>query len=129
MKLLGIDYGESKIGLAIGDNESRVAIPFDIIKNQDKRNSIEEIKNVCQKENIKKIIVGLPINPQASSSDQIKKIEDFIFQLANSTGIEVESQDERFSTQEAQKLIEKNKTQDDDISAMLILQSYIDKKF
>ncbi|MEK7072643.1 MAG: Holliday junction resolvase RuvX, partial [Patescibacteria group bacterium] len=55
-----------------------------------------------------------------------RKIENFIIQLKEKTGLEVEGKDERFSTQEAQKLITKNKAKDDDVSAMLILQNYFD---
>lgn len=126
MKLLGIDYGESKIGLAIGDIESGVATPFGVLKNLGLNNVLDEIKKICQKEGIGKVIVGVPINPLALESAQIRTVENFILQLKEKTGLIVEGKDERFSTQEAQKLIAKNKAQDDDISAMIILQSYFD---
>jgi len=127
MKLLGIDYGDSKIGLAIADVESGVATPFGVIKNLGWNNSIDEIKNLCEKERIEKIVVGIPVNMQEIESEQIKKIQKFISQLEEKTGLEVEGRDERFSTQEAQKLIQKNKANDDDLSAMLILQGYLDR--
>ncbi|MDO8669131.1 MAG: Holliday junction resolvase RuvX [Candidatus Buchananbacteria bacterium] len=126
MKLLGIDYGDSKIGLAIGDIESGVATPYGVIKNLGWNNAIHQIKSVCEKERIEKIIVGVPVNPMVIESEQIKKIEDFIFKLRTETGLEIIGQDERFSTQEAQKLIAKRKSKDDDVSAMLILQGYFD---
>ena len=127
MKLLGIDYGNSKIGLAIGDIESGMATPFGVIKNSGWNNAIDEIKKLCEKERIEKIVIGIPVNPDDIESEQIKKIQQFIDLLKEATGLEVSEQDERFSTQEAQKLIEKGKSKDDDLSAMLILQGYIDK--
>lgn len=126
MKLLGLDYGDSKIGLAIGDIESGVATPFGIIKNLGFNNVISEIKKICDKEGINKIIIGIPVNPMALESKQIRKIESVINKLKEKTGLEVVGRDERFSTQEAQKLIAKGKSKDDDISAMLILQNYFD---
>lgn len=126
MKLLGLDYGEAKIGLAIGDIESGVATPYGIIRNLGSNNLVSEIKKICDKERIGKIIIGVPVNPTLLDSPQIRKIENFIIQLKEKTGLEVEGRDERFSTQEAQKLITKNKAKDDDVSAMLILQNYFD---
>lgn len=126
MKLLGLDYGESKIGLAIGDIESGVATPFGVIKNLGTNNAIDEIKKLCDQERIEKIVIGVPVNPNTLDSEPIRRVESFIAKLKDKTGLEVIGRDERFSTQEAQKLISKNKSKDDDISAMLILQNYFD---
>ncbi|OGY44402.1 MAG: hypothetical protein A3B89_02175 [Candidatus Buchananbacteria bacterium RIFCSPHIGHO2_02_FULL_40_13] len=126
MKLLGLDYGEAKIGLAIGDLDSGVATPYGVIKNLGWNNVIHEIKNISDQEGITKIIVGVPVNPASLESEQIRKIENFIWQLKAKTGLEVLGQDERFSTQAAQKLIAKNRAHDDEVSAMLILQNYFD---
>lgn len=128
MKLLGLDYGEAKIGLAIGDLENGVAVPYGIIKNLGWNNAISEIKKLCDKEGISKIIIGVPVNPIFLESEQIKTIENFILQLKAKTGLEVEGQDERFSTQAAQKLITQHKAHDDDVAAMLILQNYFDSQ-
>ena len=127
MKILGLDYGEAKIGLAIGEVVSGVATPFGVIKNLGWNNLADEIKKICEKERIEKIVVGVPVKPQAIESTQIKKVDDFINLLKEKTGLEVHGQDERFSTQEAQKLIAKNRSKDDDLSAMLILQNYLDR--
>ncbi|NCN07161.1 Holliday junction resolvase RuvX [Candidatus Falkowbacteria bacterium] len=126
MKLLGLDYGESKIGLAIGDIESGVATPFGVIKNLGTNNAIDEIKKLCDHERIEKIVIGVPVNPNTLDSEPIRRVEGFIAKLKDKTGLEIIGRDERFSTQEAQKLISKNKSKDDDISAMLILQNYFD---
>jgi putative Holliday junction resolvase len=127
MKLLGIDYGESKIGLAVGEVEAGLATPFGLVKNDNWNQVFDDIKIICQKERIDKIVVGIPVNPLDPHSEQIEKVNKFISQLAEFTGVPVDSIDERFSTQEAQKLIEKKKSKDDELSAMLILQNYIDK--
>ncbi|HLD28337.1 MAG TPA: Holliday junction resolvase RuvX [Patescibacteria group bacterium] len=126
MKILGIDYGESKVGLAIGDTDSKVATPYNTIKNRNANILIKDITSVCQQESIDQIIVGLPINDQANSSGQIKKIEKFIADLKTATSLEVLAEDERFSTQMAHTMTGDGK-KDDSVSAMIILQSYFDK--
>mgnify|MGYP001571995610 CR=1 FL=1 len=125
MKLLGLDYGDVKIGLAIGDTYSRVASPFKILKNAGWNNLFQDLKLICQKEKIEKIIIGLPINKK--SPDQAKRVSDFIAALKEQLNIEVEIQDEQFTTAQASKLINNSKKHDDDIAAMLILQAYLDK--
>lgn len=127
MKLLGIDYGESKIGLAIGEIASGLATPYDVIKNRNWNQVFDDLKGVCDKERIDKIVVGVPVNHSAETSKQIDKVNKFMSQLSEFSGLPVDGIDERFSTQEAQKLIEKGKAHDDDLAAMLILQNYIDK--
>lgn len=126
MKVLGIDYGQAKIGLSLGDLESGVATPYGIIRNLGLNNLLDEVKNICAKEGIGRVVVGVPVNPNTLTSDAIKTVENFILQLKTKTGLAVIGQDERFSTQAAQKLIAKDRAQDDDIAAMLILQNYFD---
>ncbi|MFA4872263.1 MAG: Holliday junction resolvase RuvX [Patescibacteria group bacterium] len=125
MKLLGLDYGDSKVGLAIGSTDSKVASPFKILKNVGRNNLFAELKSLCAKEKIEKIIIGMPINKK--SPDQAERVSDFITELKEQLNIEVEIQDEQFTTVQASKLINNSKKNDDDIAAMLILQSYFDK--
>ncbi|MFA5047888.1 MAG: Holliday junction resolvase RuvX [Patescibacteria group bacterium] len=125
MKLLGLDYGESKVGLAIGDTESRLALPIAIIENNGKNILIREIFALCQKERIDQIILGLPTNTQSNDSQQTQRVKVFYEELKKQIKLEVVLYDERFSSQEAQKL--RPGKCDDDVAAMIILQSYLDK--
>jgi len=75
MKFIGIDYGQSKIGLALGDSESGVATPYGVVKNLGWNNAIDQLKGICEKERIEKIVIGIPVNPEEMESDQIKKLE------------------------------------------------------
>ncbi len=120
MKLLAIDYGDSKLGLALGDTESRVALPYKILKNSGWDDAIDQIKNICATENIGKIIIGSPIN----GAEQMKRVDGFIEQLKKTITLEIIKQDERFTTQEAARL-SPNRSEDD-VAAMLILQSHLD---
>lgn len=125
MKLLGIDYGDSKVGLAIGDTESCMSLPYEILKGQSWTNLFEELKKIIKSERIEKIIIGLPIDPKGKESMQAERVRVFIKKLEEEISIPVEVLDERYSTQEAQKLSPGR--QEDDVAAMLILQNYLDK--
>ncbi len=131
MKYLGIDYGEAKVGLAVGDEESRLALPYSIIKNKGRANLLKELSAVCQKEGIGKIIVGLPANTQAKGATiGEEKVKRFIKDLQTAVKLKVEAVSEVFSTKQARKLTagQKTKGRDDAVAAMIILQSYLDNR-
>jgi len=126
MKYLGIDYGDSKVGLAIGDSASGLALPYKILANRGAKGLLLEIKNICQQEKINQIIVGVPFNTQAKTATPAeKKVRDFIQALQAAVALPISEQSEIFSTKAAQKLSPGKR--DDDLAAMLILQSYLDK--
>lgn len=136
MSILGIDYGDKKVGLAISNDKERLALPLSIIQNQGNSNLVQEIKKVCADHNISKIVIGLPLTLASKEKDfqnkQTKKVLKFIGLLKRSVRkIEVVTEDERLSTKMANGLYQgkiKVKGQDDAVAAMLILQSYLDKQ-
>lgn len=128
MKILGIDYGESKVGVAIGDTESGVASPLTIIKNGGWKNLLNQLLNTCSENQVELIVVGMPVNTSDGQSKQMTRINEFGRKLAEISGIDVLYYDERFSTQAARRLSVNNKKHEDDLAAMLILQSYFDSR-
>ena len=127
-KYLGIDYGASKIGLALADLQTKIATPYKIlIKAKD---PIAKIKEICRQENIEKIIVGLPAGLKGVDSKQYKDVVNFINRLKQELSLEIIEQDEKMTSIYAQKLLRETKTKkfDDAVAAMLILQSYLDEK-
>lgn len=128
MKILAIDYGEKKVGLAFGDTESGFASPYKIIKDATWENLFNELSIICQKEWIGKIIVGSPLHDQSQFSGvQLDKIQKFIDHLQEKIDLPIEIVDESFSTGQAKKLIG-NKGDDDAVAAMILLQSYFDRE-
>ncbi|MFA6228428.1 MAG: Holliday junction resolvase RuvX [Patescibacteria group bacterium] len=126
MKYLGIDYGEAKVGLAMGDDESGMALPLKIIKNSGRQNLLKELAELIIAEDAGRVVVGLPINTRAESSNQTENVRRFSEELADRTQAEIILHDERFSSQEAQKL--RPGAKDDDLAAMIMLQSYLDSQ-
>lgn len=128
MSILGIDYGEKKIGLA--KSAGSLAVPFMIFENKGNDFVLKKIKEVCESESIDAVVVGVPKSlGGGKESKQHKKVLDFIQKLS-SLDKKIISEDERLSTKMAREMSKdmKNKGDDDATSAMLILQSYLDRK-
>ena len=125
MKYLAIDYGESKVGLALGDDETHLALPYKIIKNAGWEKLFEELRDIIRAENIEQVIVGLPLNTRGESSQQSQNVRKFAAELSNQIEPEITLADEMFSSQAAKKLGAGKR--DDDIAAMVTLQTYLDQ--
>ena len=121
MKLLAIDYGEKRIGLAVGDSGSKIAFSRGIIQNS--AHIYEELKKFCVKESIEKIIVGLPLSLSGEDSEQTKGTRVFAERLHQEIGAPVEFIDERLTSVQAQKL-HPEKEHIDDLAAALLLEQY-----
>lgn len=119
--LLGIDYGQSKIGLALADSETKTAVPFGMVKSN---NLFSIIKDIIKSENIDKIVIGLPLNMSGEETAQTNITQEFIEDLKVKTGLEVITEDERLTSVQANRL-----GKDDAVAAMYILQTYIDKHY
>lgn len=126
MKILGIDYGEKKVGLSLA--ASFVAEPFRVIRYKNQSYLIDTIKEVIEKEGVDKIVIGI------SEGKMEKKIKKFGKILKEAVSFPVVYQDETLSTYEAnKKSIEagvnrkKRHRMEDAFSATIILQSYLEK--
>lgn len=134
-KILGIDYGDSKVGLALSDEEKKFAFARHTLINLQPSELFQNLALICQKENIEKVIVGLPLNQEGKMGKQAKKVHRFGEDLADFLKIPVEFEDERFSTamagqlfQEASKKMRETKSIVDQQAAQIILQTYLDKQ-
>lgn len=121
---LGIDWGEKRIGLAIGHGETRTAVPLKVC------GSIEDVLRVLENEMIDEIVIG---EPRSNISDKYQVSEEFsvfLEKLKDESGLPVILANEFLSSKAADALegTKKNKASRDEIAAMLILQSYLDKR-
>jgi putative Holliday junction resolvase len=122
-KYLGIDWGEKRVGLALGDGENMVAVPFKVV------NNIHDIIKVIGEEGIDIVVIGESrkmSNAKVKMSDELK---DFIDILREREQMGVEFIDERLTSKAADALSRDKKARAprDAVAAMLILQSYLDK--
>ena len=125
MRVLGIDYGTRKIGLALAT--SKIAEPLRVVRVKSDEEALEKMEIVIDEEQIKSIVVGV------SEKETGKKSIQFGQRLKERTGLKVDFQDEALTTQDANKLSleagigrKKRKELEDAYSATLILQSYLD---
>src|SRR3989338_5955028 len=98
MNYLGIDYGQSKIGLAKASSELPIATPLGVIKN--KSAIFEDLEIIIAEEGITQIVVGYPLSLSGEAGPQAKEVDAFIEQL-RSLSISIAKQDERVSTKTA----------------------------
>lgn len=128
MRILGIDYGDKKIGVAFGDSSARVAVPLEVIRNEGEA-TIDLLVRRVKEEDIDRIVVGVPLPQGNHSSVQLEKTRQFITQLAQATDVPVVEEDESFTSAESIRLQKEDhsRVEEDALAAMLIVQSYIDQ--
>ena len=103
-RLLGIDPGKKRIGLAISDEDKLVSTPLKTILKKNNFDFIKEIKEIIEENNIKGIIVGNPLNMDGSKGSSSQSSNDFAKNLSNNISIPVAMWDERLSSEGAFKL-------------------------
>jgi putative Holliday junction resolvase len=129
MNFLGIDYGEKRVGLATGSDETKLASPFFILENKGRDFLLTEIKKICREENIEKIVVGLPLTMASKTGPQAEEVMGFVDFLKSNLTMPIETEDERFTSAMVDKLMAESGVKDRDaVSAMIILQSFFDRK-
>lgn len=126
MKYLGIDFGLKKIGLAISEGD--LPAPLKVIKIKSPKRSLNEIKNIVEKEKIDKIVIGI------SEGKIAKRSEGFAALLKKTLNLDVVTEDETLSSQYARNQLiiinkqrKKRKKEEDAVSACLILENYFHK--
>ena len=132
-RLLGIDPGKNRIGLAISDEDKLVSTPLKTISKKNNSNFINQINEIIVENNIKGIIVGNPINMDGSIGRSAQSANDFAKYLSNNVSIPVSMWDERLSSQGAFNLtsnldvnVSKKVEKLDQNAASFILQGAID---
>tara|TARA_B100000674_G_C37480045_1_gene751028 strand:+ start:103 stop:558 length:456 start_codon:yes stop_codon:yes gene_type:complete len=132
-RLLGIDPGKNRIGLAISDEDKLVSTPFKTISKKNNPNFINEIKDIVLENNIKGIIVGNPINMDGSEGPSAQSAKDFAQFISKNISIPIAMWDERLSTEGAFNLssnldinVSKKVEKLDQNAASFILQGAID---
>ncbi len=130
-KILAIDYGERKIGLAISDELGLCANPYTVIRN--KKDVIKRIKDIVENNKIKKVLVGIPYWDKPSRI--VNKIKYFVENLKREINIEIELFNEFYSTKIAEEKVrsigkkyKKVKDKIDSYAACVILQEYLENE-
>jgi len=132
MRLLGIDHGEARIGLAISDEAETVARPLPIVIHHTARAAdAEAIAQLATEHGVGKIIIGLPTDDEGQIGHQARKVQRWAEALKTATTIPIEFWDESLSSLEARESRKQKKRKGNDHlvdaeAAAFILQSYLD---
>ena len=136
MRILGIDYGDSRTGIAMTDSLNITAQGLETIHNEGSDKVIlRRLDEIIEQYNVDTIVIGKPINMNGTSSARTEKTEQFIHKLkCKYNKLKIETVDERLTTVEAHKTmnflnVNKNKKKNivDTISAVYILDTYLNK--
>ncbi len=132
--LLGLDYGDVRIGVAISDPLPMIAQTSGYIDNISFADVVAAIKDRVEHHHIIKIVIGLPLKLDGTDSIQTQKTRDFIAELEKKISLPIVSFDERLTTAYAQSLLissgmrrKKRKKKVDGLAAQIMLQNYIDR--
>lgn len=127
MSILGIDYGERKIGLALA--EGTLAVPLRVVRYANRRELRQELQRACAEHEIRTIVVGVPRSLHGDASAQTTASEEFVSWLRREFSLPIVTEDERFTSAFAKRLMRdwNGKADDDAIAASLILQSYVER--
>ncbi len=133
IKILGIDPGDKRVGLAIADSSLGVATGFGVIEYGGRERLIEKLRLIASDEDISLIVMGLPMNMNGSEGEAANKSRRLAEIIRRKLNIEVELIDERLTTRQAIKQVHEtggkagaDKGRVDMLSAIVILQSYLD---
>ncbi len=129
-KMLGIDYGIRKIGLAISSEDGKFVFGRGVVNVTGRKALFEHLRELIAKEKILGIVVGYPRSLDGSEGPNVTNIQKFVEQLGAEFGLPVVTEDERFSTDLAQTLAHPDhtsSTSDDEGAARVILQAYLDR--
>ena len=133
MRILGVDFGSKRVGLAISDETGTVALAIGYLDGGNPDAVSREVARVAAERHAETIVVGLPVRLDGTSSQQTERTLKFIAALEAATIIPVKRWDERLTTAQAERvLLEGNvsrkdrKQKIDKLAAQLMLQSYLD---
>lgn len=132
MKILAVDYGDARTGIAISDLLCSIVGSTTVIHSRNPEKTLEEICRLVRENNVGEIVVGLPKNMDGTEGPRAELCREFAQQLRQSTGLPVAHWDERRTTVEAHNILsqhnyhgKKRKNTVDAVAASLILEGYL----
>ena len=133
MRILGLDYGEKRIGAAICDELGMTAQGLPTIIRKNKKHDLEILDSLIKSYNVEKIVIGYPVRLDGSEGIQCEKVNRFSVLLDKTFSLPVIKWPETLSTKEAEEILinsgvrwQKRKKMVDKLAACLILQNYLD---
>ena len=121
-RVLGVDYGRKRVGMAISDSQRKIALPHGVVKRE---KFMEELEKLIKEKQVDTVVFGLPMSLSGKELEMAKEIREVARRIKDRFGVRVILKDERFTS----KLVEEKFGKDgpiDHYSAGIILQEYLD---
>ena len=135
MKILALDIGTVRIGIATSDIMEIIASAYEVYRRKTLKEDVAHVVKLVQDLSVGEIVIGLPLKMDGTEGQSVEMARNFGEKLAELTNVPIVYQDERLSTVSAQRILiesgmrrEKRKDKVDAIAATIILQTYLDKK-
>jgi putative holliday junction resolvase len=134
VRILAVDYGRKRIGLALSDELGLTAQPLEVFVRRNRRNDSRRLREICRKHAVAHILVGHPLHMTGEAGQMADEAERFANRLEKELGIEVELLDERLTSWEAEQTMEETKRSRrrrgplDDVAAAILLRDYLERK-
>ena len=131
-RLLALDIGEKRVGVAISDETRTLARPLLTITRASKKEDFARLATVCREQQIEKIIAGLPKTLRNEEGPQARRVRRYADELHAALGLPIDFWDERFSSVDAEERLAassrkpRQKGEIDSAAAAIILQDYLD---
>ena len=106
MRILALDYGRTKIGLALADSELRLAEPFDTMERVNRNEDMRRLRELVREKKVRQVVVGLPLRLDGTRGEMAEEVEGFAERVRKQVGVPVELVDERLTSWEAERILE-----------------------
>ena len=133
-RILAIDYGRKRIGLALSDELGLTAQPLSTLVRTNRRNDLRRLREVCRTHEVAQIIVGHPLHMTGAAGEMADEAARFSARLAKELGLEVKLVDERLTSWEAERMLVETKSKRrkgqalDDVAAAILLRDYLERR-
>jgi putative Holliday junction resolvase len=133
MRVLALDLGTRRIGLAISDPDAIFAFPLNTLETRGRDRDIEALRQVIAEHEVERVVIGLPLHLDGHAGPEARSAREFADALAEQTGLHVDTLDERWTTAEAERALRetgrkhhKQREVVDSVAASIILRTYLE---
>lgn len=134
-KVLGLDWGTKRIGIAISDRAGKVALGRPSREREDLESDLDYLEELVETEAVRQVVIGMPLHMNGDAGQSAEKVREFKRNLKKRLSIPVDTVDERLTSSEAERVMiesdvrrEKRNEKRDRVAATLILQRYLDSE-
>jgi putative holliday junction resolvase len=135
MRVLAIDHGTKRMGIAVSDPSGTIALPLEFIPAEPFKAFLERLKALIQEKEVEQILIGMPRNMDGSYGPAAAKVQEFIAVLKETIAIPIRTWDERLTSTQANRMLlqtdmrrQERKQKVDQAAAAILLQSFLDSR-